>query len=151
MRVRVIRYDQIFLQVLHRKDDWKKNVSSRMSITRVCVESDFLSVQVIESQLYLRICKIFSSNLSKILQKKLEIEEFIFPFFSSSDIMKIEASSKKSHQVSHRGRKNQEKVHSLFAKGYFSKLEESSKIQKFCRFILASRTFIKANNSVVCT
>ena len=67
----------------------------------------------------------FKQNSSK---KNLKLKNLLFPFFSSSDIMKIEASSKKSHQVSHRGRKNQEKVHSLFAKGYFSKLEESSKM-----------------------
>ena len=47
-----------------------------MSSTRVCMEFDFLNVQVIKSQQHLWNCKIFFSNLSKILQKYLKKSSF---------------------------------------------------------------------------
>ena len=39
-----------------------------MPLTRICMAFNFMSLQVIESQMCLWICKIFSTNLSKTLQ-----------------------------------------------------------------------------------
>ena len=44
----------------------------RISSTRVCMEFDFLSIQVIKSEFCLWIFKIFSSHLCKTLQKYLK-------------------------------------------------------------------------------
>ena len=45
-----------------------RSLISGMSSTRACMEFDFVSIQVIESQLCLRISKILSSNLIKIFK-----------------------------------------------------------------------------------
>ena len=90
MRFRVIECD--FLQVLLRKDQLDSLISE-VSSTRVCMELDFLSIQIIKSQLCLWVSKIFSANLSKILQENLK--NWFFPSFESSFVVKIEASSKK--------------------------------------------------------
>ena len=57
-----------FLQGLLRRYHWDSLISGMFS-TRVCMKFNFLSIQVIKSQLSLWISKFFSSNLSNTLQK----------------------------------------------------------------------------------